>query len=79
MITEVTVDEGKYARVASDFMILGEGLEHDDAGPPVVIGRGADRAVGGLVGEGPVEELLRNGFEAGVVEEPGEGNEAVEE
>ena len=60
-------------------MILGEDFEHDHAGPPVVVGSGAEAAVGLLGGEGPVEEFLGFGFEAGVVELPGEGDEAVEE
>jgi hypothetical protein len=84
LVAEVLVHEREDARVliplsGGGLVVLSEGFEDDDTRPPVVIGGGADHAAGLLVGEGPVDVLLGFGFEAGVVEEPGEGDEAVEE
>ena len=78
LIAEVAVHERNDARVAGEFLILREGFQRDDARPPVVVRGGTDHAVGGLVGEYPVDVLLRFGFESRIVEQPGKRNQAVE-
>jgi len=60
-------------------VVLREGLEHDHARPPVVVGVRADHAIGSLVVERPVDVLLRFNFEVGIVELVCERDEAVEE
>src|ERR1700727_262288 len=79
LIREVTLQDWNHARVACCLLILGEGFEHDHARPPVVIRVRADHAVGLLVVECPIDELLRFGFEARIVEWPGERDESVKE
>ena len=62
-----------------NFLVLRQRFEHDHARPPVVIRARADHAVGRLVREGPVDILLRFCFQARVVEQVCERNEAVQE
>ena len=91
---EVTGHEREDAGVTGGFVVLGEYLEHDHAGPPIDggfdgtggarlgSGQGTELAAVGairlLVGEGPLDEPLRLGFERGVVELYGEGVKAVD-
>jgi hypothetical protein len=79
LMAEVFIHQGNDAGIAVGFLVLSEDFKHDDAGPPVVVGGGADHAAGGLVGERPIDIFLSLGFEACVFEQISEGEKAVEE
>ena len=77
LIAKVSVYHWNHAGVAGIFLILCEGLEHHDARPPVVIGRGSDHSARRLVIKRPIDEPLRLGLEASIIQQPGKRYEAV--
>src|SRR3954465_7229207 len=77
-MTEIAIHEWDHALVAGKFLVLRQRLQHDEARPPVIIRRGADHAVGGLVLERPIYVALRLRFQARTVEQPRQGNESIE-
>ena len=56
LILQVSVHDRNHARIAGDILVLGESLEHHDARPPVVIGRGTDHSIRCLVVKRPVND-----------------------
>src|SRR5438034_11630248 len=77
LVREIALDERNDSGVAGGFLVLRERLEHHDVGPPVLVFRRANRTVGPLMGQGPVDPPVGLGDEFRVAQQESERYKSV--
>ena len=78
LIGEILGHQRYDTSVSGGFLILRQNFEHDEVRPPILILRGADPALRGLVLERPVDPLLHFGDEDGILGQKSKRHQAIE-